>query len=474
MFVMENWRQKKKTNSKKNIDMYCNDTSCSNLLNEIQELATQENFQNSLSIITEKKMNEMLASHLVIITDRIQMITKLANIEFYQAGGLFDWYHYRKTSTSSTFPKEAELRSYVYIPSTEIQHIDYSNDVLDVLRQNSPIFRRHSHLIAGNIQEFLRQIILIGEIDHNRSSKQFCIDISNGGLSMSDGIPTDIVGKRYIEKLKSEEKQLIFKSTLGRLVMFIWQVMKSIQEEANRPPLATNKSRLHQYSEKLMKYLELSPEGIPPVESLTLVVGILYPLYSDVDGHRDRLNDSMYSYSKTGALNMCFCDNQDRVYHLQILVNFRSVIRNYTLPFHKTVSVIKDDMKNYLQALQLSYDNFFQNQEVYVNRSTPFDRTGFFLDSRLPGEVFDLGKNVSMKIYTVLIGVSRVFSMSMYIDPIARLQQRLSYDQILELCFVTCLLNDPLRFNYTLNQLLQWDQDENHPFSFQKHPYYDW
>lgn len=332
---------------------------------------------------------------------------------------------------------------------------------------------RHSYLLVGNIREFLRQIIMIGDIDHKRSSNQYRVSVSNGGLDMRNGVPADIVGKTFINKLESETVKDEFKSTMGRFVQFIWETMKSIQEEANRPPLATNKSRHTHYAEKLMKYFNIDTHNMPHIESVTAVVGILYPLYSKVNGHVDKMNDNMYSYSKTGALNMCFKDSRNYVYHLQILVNFRSVIRNYTMPYHRTVSVIKEDMSRYLQALQLSYDELFKNQEVYAKRSMPCDRTVFFLDHRLPGEVIDLGDDTTMKIYTVMIGVSRVFSMSMYIDPIVRLQRRLSYDQRLELCFITCMLNNPLRFNHTLNTLIAWDQDQENTFQFQKHPYYD-
>lgn len=108
-----------------NTDSDVDQTTTSKILEEIKLLADNADFSKQLSIISQEMMNKVISSRLVIITDQLQMLSKLSNIEIYQAGGLVNFYHYQETSNPSTFPKNVNLRSYNYIPATEPQYLDY-------------------------------------------------------------------------------------------------------------------------------------------------------------------------------------------------------------------------------------------------------------------------------------------------------------------------------------------------------------
>ena len=91
--------------------------------------------------------------------------------------------------------------------------------------------------------------------------------------------------------------------------------MGSVQMEANRPPLATNSCRHKEYSNKLATYISIPDDVYVGIEDITLVVGILYPIHAEVNGHIDRMNDCLYSYCKTGVLTFCFNNDEKTIFH---------------------------------------------------------------------------------------------------------------------------------------------------------------
>ena len=72
------------------------------------------------------------------------------------------------------------------------------------------------------------------------------------------------------------------------------------------------------------------------------------------------------------------------------------------------------------------------------------------------------------------IGPSRVLSLSMFIDPIRDLSGILSFEQLLELCFIASVLSNPFWFEYTITSLTKKHMDEKDQFKFDMHPLYDW
>lgn len=73
-----------------------------------------------------------------------------------------------------------------------------------------------------------------------------------------------------------------------------------------------------------------------------------------------------------------------------------------------------------------------------------------------------------------MISPSRVFSYSMFIEPIFLLRNHLAYDQLLELCFAATLQNNPYYFHHVMMKLAKKHIDETDAFQFSEHPFHDW
>ena len=140
------------------------------------------------------------------------------------------------------------------------------------------------------------------------------------------------------------------------------------------------------------------------------------------------------------------------------------------MPYWKNALLITENIKKYLEKIQNCYNNLFQVQ------STPFDRTLYYVDDHLLFQDIDIGNKAKGSIYMKLlltpIGVSRVLSFSMFIHPIICLKEFLVLDQILQISFIASLLNTPVRFYYTIMELVKKAKNDN--FIFQDHPFYDW
>ena len=109
---------------------------------------------------------------------------------------------------------------------------------------------------------------------------------------------------------------------------------------------------------------------------------------------------------------------------------------------------------------------------------TPFDRRRFFLDDCLEFETTTVHKSnkwtITEEAIFPMIGPSRIFSYSMFIEPIVELRDILAYDQLIELCFAASLLNNPLSFNPILTNLKDDHMNSSMSFEFSEHPFFDW
>lgn len=143
---------------------------------------------------------------------------------------------------------------------------------------------------------------------------------------------------------------------------------------------------------------------------------------------------------------------------------------NYCSPVKRIASNIKE----YLWKLQGSYDWLYTDQEMYTQRVTPFDRTGMYLDDSLPSKVYDIGGGRSQTLMTTMCGVSKIISLSMIIDPLAKAMCFLEKRQVIELAWIASLFCHQLRFNEVVEELIKKHLDESDKFTYQQHPLFDW
>ncbi len=254
---------------------------------------------------------------------------------------------------------------------------------------------------------------------------------------------------------------------LGKICQFLCSSLRHIQQAMNRPTVANNKRRQFEYSHKLAELLHIQKKKNFFMEDLVVAVGILDPsCHDNVKSHVDQLNDSFYAYSKTCCFSSVFLLDGKFVY-LQILLNFRKTIGDYCMPFFKNVKEMKTNVQRYLIFLQNSYDTIFTNNGLLSEKITPFDRKGIYLDDRLPYSTINIGEGITQKLLMLMIGVSRVLSWSMTIQPLYILRTTLGRRQIIELAFFASLLNTNVRFHHVMMNLIK----SGH--SFNKHPYYN-
>eukprot|EP00980_Cylindrotheca_fusiformis_P021578 scaffold8433_cov98-Cylindrotheca_fusiformis.AAC.2 len=102
------------------------------------------------------------------------------------------------------------------------------------------------------------------------------------------------------------------------------------------------------------------------------------------------------------------------------------------------------------------------------------ERSKFFVDESLLSVEEDVGDGNNRWYLFTKLGPSRIFSLSMFLHPLVRLHHHLAFDQMMELCLVASLLNNPLWFNPVMMDLADMEFDEENEFSFGPHPFYDW
>lgn len=157
----------------------------------------------------------------------------------------------------------------------------------------------------------------------------------------------------------------------------------------------------------------------------------------------------------------------------KVVVNFRKVIGNFMMKFSAGVQACVANINVYLESVQRVYSRLFLSYED-GSSPTPINRKNFYLDNSLPFEKVDIGRGIYEKYIFPKVGPSRILSLSMFIHPIFLLRSRLYYQQLLELCFVACLHNNPLWFNKVMMSLIEKDKSDNNHFFFSPHPFYDW
>ena len=278
----------------------------------------------SLKIISKKELCSSVSSHLIIVTNKMTYVIELSPVSLYFADGLCEWYHYRETGKAGKKPSICESNPHYYIPATVNEFMDPLNN-FDIIQPSTTIFEKHKHILCGNLLDFMKLIIKVGVADDARSSKQFRVSISCGGLNFEDDntLSDKITGQNLVNKL-SDGEQKMFKEMLGSFMHFIWLCLVDIQNINGRPPPAFNETRYKSYAKKLCDYLGLKEDM--RFEIATLVVGVLSH-NAGVDGHTDTMNDWDASYRKTGTLSFCMKDNHGVIYMFQ--VTFSSFFCSY-------------------------------------------------------------------------------------------------------------------------------------------------
>ena len=148
------------------------------------------------------------------------------------------------------------------------------------------------------------------------------------------------------------------------------------------------------------------------------------------------------------------------------------------MPFARGVNRCCSNIQSWLHNLNADYKRIFLVNGISGLCPIAFNKVNFYLDDDLPWEKIRIStatspEEIVVEILKTKINPSRVFSGSMFIEPIALLRDHLAYDQIFEILLLASLLNTPYWFHYVVMHLARRHLSENDPFSFQSHPFYD-
>jgi len=438
----------------------------------------------TMRLISEVELEQYVRSYLVIRRlDGSDVVSELSPLEVYSANNLHDLVHGRLSGIPPYFPSKKRLSPVTLRIDTQAEsYLDVSGKSFYISRKGNENFDEHSKHLPSMIglQDLCRAIIEHGVVDEKRAVGQYRINIGNGGLNWVGGAPCKLHGTKFEASLKDDcrfDAEEILQ-TIGRVTEFTWHVACSLQEEAADVTMAPDKTRRQMYARHLNEYLSMDEEV--GFEDLTLVVSSLYPTSHQVTYHKDVMNDTLSGYTRTVAFNMVLINDsnpdQPLVVHFQVIGNFRKVVGNYVMSFHKYVSPVANHARQYVYKWDQSISTTFSGRAKRL--PTVYDQTPFFLDDTLPYvnlKISEEGKHkvtIQSEYLLMEVGVSRTLSLSMFVDHIVKLQGTLKLDQSIELALAASYLSNPFWFDWTMTTLLE--RIHTGTFKFGLHPFYDW
>lgn len=434
--------------------------------------------------ITAEELQRYVQSYLVIHRlDGIDIVSELSPLEVYSANNLHDLVHCRLTGNSPFYPTGELGPIVLQIRPDADCFTDVSSKSFHVAREQSEIFVEHAQRLPSmeDIKLLCQAISLHGTMDNKRATGQYRVNIGNGGQNWVEGAPCKLHGLQFQKNLEEAgaHNAIEILGTIGQLAEFTWEVMCSFQKESHDHPIAPDTSRRRLYASHLNKYLNMNDEV--GFEDLTLVVSSLYPIRHQVSKHKDTMNDTVAGYTRTGAFNLVMINNDDAqpsIMHFQLICNFRKVIGHYLLPFHKYLVPVARHAQEYLAKWHRSIQSVYAGKVDRV--PCAYDRSSFFLDDTLQYSLIAISEegkhkqSISSEYILTEVNISRTLSLSMFIDPLVKLQNCLKFDQTIELAFACSFLSNPFWFDWTMSNLIQRHNNPGDPFEFGLHPFYDW
>jgi len=95
-------------------------------------------------------------------------------------------------------------------------------------------------------------------------------------------------------------------------------------------------------------------------EDITLVISLITGKECDVvSEHTDVMNDNLGGYSRTCVFNACFSLEQDTFIHMQVIGNFRRIIRQFMVPFEKSLHSTITNGRRYITSWQSNMQLIF-------------------------------------------------------------------------------------------------------------------
>jgi hypothetical protein len=435
-------------------------------------------------LATHEEMLHYVQSYLLIHrSDGVDLLSELSPLEVYSADRLHDMVHCRLTGPAPFYPSKKTGPVVLQIRQDADCYIDISSKVFHIAREQCEYFEEHANMLPTfkQIQSLCKAIACFGSVDCKRATGQCRVNIGNGGQNWVNGAPCQLHGLEFKKNLDADptfDSDDVLKC-IGQLTGFTWKIMCSLQNDSLDHPIAPDTFRKQLYAAHLNEYLSMDPDV--GFEDLTLVVSSLHPVITDVTEHKDIMNDTVAGYTRTACFNMVLINDTSEdatLLHFQVICNFRRVIGKFVVPFHHFLGPVAKHAKQYLDKWHRSMHLVYSGKTETI--PCPFDRTPFFLDDTLKYSVVAISEKgrhkqaISSEYLLTEINPSRTLSLSMFIDPLIKLQGCIKFDQTMELAFACSFLSNPFWFDWTMSELIRRHDDPNDNFTIGLHPFYDW
>ena len=449
-----------------------------------KSMPIKDTIWTNLRLITSEEQFQFVQSYLLIHRlDGVDVLSELSPLEVYSADRLHDLMHCRLSGKSPFFPTKKIRPVVLHVRPEADSFIDSYAKSFHVARENSEYFDEHLHHLPSmtQIQSLCKAIVCHGNTDSKRATGQYRVNIGNGGQNWVNGAPCALHGLQFQKDIEKDRRLNLSEvlQSIGQITEFTWRVTCALQNDAADHPIAPDALRKQLYASHLNEYLNMDNDV--GFEDLVLVVSSLHPAVHDVSEHKDAMNDTLAGYTRTAAFNMVMIDDSSdtpTILLLQVICNFRKVIGQYVIPFHRYLSPVAKHARLYLDKWHRSIQSVYAGKAEKV--PTAYDRSTFFLDDTLEYTTVTIseeGKHrqtISAEYILTEVNISRTLSLSMFIDPLVNLQRFLKFDQTIELAFACSFLSNPFWFNWTMSTLIQRLDDPNNPYQLGVHPFYDW
>ena len=343
-------------------------------------------------------------------------------------------------------------------PTTTIspQHQSFIDpaDILSVIRPSSELWGNES--LKGDLQSVVQFVAQHGTVgDGKRQGKASkCV---NFGIDIARD---EVFGQQHFLDPSTERAR----HSIGCIIDRLWLCGREIQKEVDKDYLGGNCFRNNHYAARIRSLLQAR---IAQFESVTVCLTLLLPLLGGCSGHLDKLNDSMYSYCKTLAMNCVLVDDDSgHIYLLQVIGNFRKGTTSATTAYRasKKFDALVRHLNTFKLKLKRNY-SFIFNQFSQGDVDHSFFRNPEDLDTmclhdgmswelhNIEGEPYEGLQHIKKPMLFLPVGLSRTFSLSMVLDELERLKSVLHIDQLAELAFFASFMGSTTCFAEVLRQL---------------------
>lgn len=428
---------------------------------------------SSLQLTTQAELDRVSVSYLLIHTDSaLDICEKLSTLEVYSADRLHDFRHCRVCGPPGYQPGQHLGDVVLNIGSDTEEYLDRYSRLFHVARHKSVYFKEHTKILPSTKQfgNLCKSILKYGKVDSSRANCQYRVNIGCGGQDFRQhGVPAKLVGTRFGQNLDDDEefvRQEVLGS-IGATARFLWKVSQDMQVDVGDAPLAGDSQRWIAYAKHLCEFLFIDDNV--GFEDITLVISPRLTTGQEtfsVSEHKDVMNDTLCGYSRTCAFNASFTLETGVWFHMQLIGNFRRVVRQHLVPFEKALQSTITNARRYIETWRANMQAVFAGVSKNTNWD-PFDRSEFFLDDKLPFKQLQISAgtySIHGEYLLTEIGLSRVTSFSMFIDSIVKHTDSLSTDQQIEIVFFASFFSNPFWFHHVMDTI--------DPSCFGLHPMY--